>query len=48
MKRVVVLVVSHAVAVAAGFALGIYVLPILTEPTAPLAQEVAAHAKPSL
>ncbi len=48
MKRIVFLVVSHAFAAAAGFALGIYVLPILTAPAAPSAQEVAAHAQRSV
>jgi hypothetical protein len=38
------LIVSHAAALAAGFALGIYVLPILTAPRAPSAEEVNAHA----
>ena len=37
-----VLVVSHAAAVAVGFALGIYALPILIAPPAPTAAEVSA------
>jgi hypothetical protein len=38
------LVGSHLVAVAIGFALGIYTLPILIAPAAPTAAEVAAQA----
>ncbi|HEX5632306.1 MAG TPA: DM13 domain-containing protein [Gemmatimonadales bacterium] len=38
------LLVSHALAGAAGFAAGIYVLPILTAPAAPSVAEVAALA----
>ena len=45
MKRAIVLVVTHALALAAGFALGIYALPILVAPPAPTAQQVAAEAK---
>ena len=37
-----VLLASHAMALAAGFALGIYLLPILTAPAAPTAAEVQA------
>jgi hypothetical protein len=44
MRKLLVLVVSHALAAAAGFALGIYLLPILTAPQAPSAAEVAAVA----
>jgi hypothetical protein len=36
------LVVTHAAALGAGFALGIYFLPILTAPAAPSAAEVGA------
>ncbi len=39
---VVVLLISHGAAVALGFALGIYALPILTAPPAPTQSEVAA------
>ena len=39
-----ILLASHLVAVALGFALGIYALPILIAPSAPPAAEVAAHA----
>lgn len=42
MKRVLLLVASHTLVLAAGFALGVYLLPILTAPPAPSAQEVAA------
>lgn len=44
MKKALVLLVSHALAIAAGFALGIYALPILTAPPAPGASEAAAAA----
>ena len=44
MKRLVLLTISHAVALAAGFALGIYVLPILTAPPAPSTAEVGSVA----
>lgn len=40
MKRILVLSVSHVLAAGAGFAGGIYVLPILTAPPAPTVQEV--------
>jgi hypothetical protein len=39
------LVVSHLVAGAAGFALGVYALPILIAPAAPSATEVQAHSR---
>ena len=42
MKRILLLVISHALVGFAGFALGIYLLPILTAPGAPSAAEVAA------
>ena len=42
--RKLLLVASHLVAVAIGFALGIYTLPILIAPAAPSAADVAAHA----
>ena len=46
MKRLVLLIASHAAALAAGFALGIYLLPILTAQASPdaevLQQEAAA------
>lgn len=44
MKRLL-LVVSHAVALGIGFALGIYALPILIAPPAPTTAEVQAQAK---
>lgn len=40
MKRWLVLLATHAIAVAIGFAAGIYVLPILIAPPAPTAAEV--------
>lgn len=43
--KALLLVVSHALTLAAGFALGVYVLPILVAPPAPGAAEVAAQAK---
>jgi hypothetical protein len=43
MKRILVLLVSHVLALAAGFALGVYFLPILVAPAAPSATEVAAR-----
>ena len=45
MKRILPLAASHLLALAAGFALGIYALPILTAPTAPSAVDVAAEAR---
>lgn len=39
------LLVSHLVAIAAGFALGVYMLPIIIAPKAPAKDEVAALAK---
>ena len=43
MKKTLLLIASHAVALAAGFALGIYALPILTAPPAPSAAEIASQ-----
>ena len=43
MKKRLLLIASHVLAVAAGFALGIYALPILTAPAAPSAAEVASQ-----
>lgn len=40
MKKMLLLAVSHVLAVAIGFALGIYALPILTAPPAPTMEEV--------
>jgi hypothetical protein len=44
MKKSLLLVISHALALAVGFALGIYLLPVLTAPPAPSANEAAAYA----
>jgi hypothetical protein len=44
MKKTLVLVATHAVALAIGFAAGIYVLPILMAPPAPSAADAAAQA----
>jgi hypothetical protein len=42
--RTILLVVSHLVAVAIGFALGVYALPILIAPAPPTKAEVASQA----
>lgn len=42
--RIVVLLITHGLALAAGFAGGIYALPILIAPPPPTEQEVAAAA----
>jgi len=44
MKKLLVSGATHALALAVGFAAGIYVLPILTAPAAPSAAEVNAQA----
>ena len=44
MKRLLALAASHALFAVAGFAAGIYMLPILTAPAAPSSTEVAAMA----
>lgn len=44
MKRFAILTVTHALTLALGFALGIYVLPILIAPKAPLLDEIKALA----
>lgn len=43
MKKIV-LAVSHLIAIAAGFALGVYALPILVAPASPTQTEVATQA----
>lgn len=43
--RALLLVVSHALTLALGFALGVYFLPILIAPAAPSVAAVAAQAK---
>lgn len=45
MKRIVLLAASHLLVLAAGFALGVYLLPILAAPPAPTAAEVQAAAR---
>lgn len=45
MHKLLLLILTHAVALAAGFALGVYALPILTAPPAPSAGEAAAAAR---
>lgn len=47
MKKLI-FVGSHLLAVAIGFALGVYTLPILIAPSAPSTAEVAAHADKAL
>jgi hypothetical protein len=42
MKRILLLAASHLLVLATGFALGIYLLPILAAPPAPVAAEVQA------
>ena len=46
--KTILLVASHAVVLAIGFALGIYALPILIAPTPPTKAEVAAQAVTAL
>ena len=48
MKRILVLLVTHAAVGFAGFALGIYLLPILTAPPPPNAEALAAASKEAL
>ena len=43
MTKRLLLIASHVLAAVAGFALGIYALPILTAPAAPSAAEVASQ-----
>jgi hypothetical protein len=43
MKKTLLLMASHILVLAVGFALGIYMLPILTAPAAPSAAEVASQ-----
>ena len=45
MKKLLMLAASHLFVLAAGFALGIYLLPILSAPPAPSAAEVQSAAK---
>lgn len=45
MKNMLLLGASHGLVLAAGFALGVYALPILTAPPAPSAAELATHAQ---
>lgn len=45
MKRIILLCASHAVAVAVGFAAGIYALPILIAPAGPSGAEVTSQQK---
>ncbi len=45
MKRLVIWLVTHVVALGIGFALGIYMLPILTAPPSPDAATLEAQAQ---
>jgi hypothetical protein len=40
MKKIIILLISHALVAFGGFALGIYLLPILTAPAPPMADEM--------
>ncbi|KCV80786.1 phenylalanyl-tRNA synthetase subunit beta [Actibacterium atlanticum] len=48
MRRLFFLFISHGVALAAGFALGIYLLPILTAPPSPDAQVLEESASEAM
>ena len=48
MARLLLLLLSHAAALAAGTALGIYLLPILAAPPAPTTAQLAAQTGPVL
>ena len=48
MRRIITFLTTHAVAVAIGFALGIYFLPILTAPTSPDAAMLEEKAQSAL
>lgn len=43
MNKILILVASHVITAAIGFALGIYALPILTAPAAPSTAEITSH-----
>ena len=47
MRKLLLLLGSHAAALAAGFGLGVYLLPILVAPSAPTTVEVGAQAQRS-
>ena len=44
MRRLILLLISHALAAAVGFAVGIYTLPILTAPQAPSVTDLTSQA----
>ena len=48
MFRLIVFLVSHGLAMTAGFALGVYLLPIITAPEAPSATAVASVAEQAM
>ena len=45
MKRIALLAITHALALATGFALGVYLLPILTAPASPDAAALSRGAE---
>ena len=45
MKRLIILAITHAGALAVGFALGVYLLPILTAPPSPDATQLSEGAR---
>ncbi|WP_425037715.1 DM13 domain-containing protein [Primorskyibacter sp. S187A] len=48
MRRLILFVTSHGVALAIGFALGVYLLPILTAPDSPDADMLEAQAQSAM
>lgn len=48
MKRLLMLLASHVLALGLGFGLGIYALPLLTAPQAPSEADLASLASPAL
>ncbi|MEN8935281.1 MAG: hypothetical protein ABF245_10175, partial [Planktotalea arctica] len=48
MRRLISFIVTHSVALAIGFALGIYFLPILTAPSSPNAAMLEEKAQSAL
>jgi hypothetical protein len=45
MKKLILLVLSHALVLVVGFVLGVYTLPILVAPDGPTAAQLATHAR---
>jgi hypothetical protein len=48
LTRIILLVISHSAVLAIGFALGIYLLPVLTAPSTPPAATLSAQAQNAL